>query len=156
MVSLCIWLYPEASCNIQTLKFSQSFQLPIAPTTTASSITSTLPNTSSISGSNSLFWSNADLQKAPVSSTSKLVWNDGGNKDTRGGGSSAIDAVVKQQQHQQLQQKHSATTSKDDTFDEEGIANGIREIEMRFENELDEQEKLWPPRPDSESLTQEF
>lgn len=36
------------------------------------------------------------------------------------------------------------TQNEDDTCDEEGIANGIREIEIRFENELEEHEKLWP------------
>lgn len=40
----------------------------------------------------------------------------------------------------------SSTNKKESVnLDEEGIVNGIREIERRFENELDEQEKLWSP-----------
>lgn len=75
----------------------------------------------------------------PLTSSSSLFWNEtdlmrNGNNNNKNNNN-----IINHKNINKIK-----TQNEDDTCDEEGIANGIREIEIRFENELEEQEKLWP------------
>lgn len=81
----------------------------------------------------SLFWSEAELMKTKLwgDSSDEINANiSSNNNNNNNNNSSGISA--------------NNNKTEDNACDEEGIANGIRAIEIRLENELEEQEKLWP------------
>lgn len=117
--------------------------------------------TNPLTASSSLFWNETELMNAKLwggdtssnsaatVSTKSLKINNKNNNNTN-----SITAPSNNNNNNNGNnsntRKNLSKTNEDEICDEEGIANGIREIEIRFENELEEQEKLWP---DPENLT---
>ncbi|XP_063698478.1 roquin-1 [Culicoides brevitarsis] len=124
---------------------------------------STTASANPLSSSSSLFWNETDLMNAKLWGGTNSAGDNAANLSTKSlkNPNKSSTSNNNSSSNSSTGNNNNSSSSKsngnnvscnnvnnnnndDDSCDEEGIANGIREIEIRFENELEEQEKLWP------------